>query len=168
MHTIEIDEDLMELLKREAEPFIDTPNTVLRRLLGVDVNAPTSPRVLRKGRRVRVSHRRSARKGTRASAGSILPESDYVEPLLATLKEKGGRAPAQEVIDSVGLKLDSRLTDLDRQRLSSGGIRWQNRVQFVRLKLIERGLLRRGSPKGVWELAGAEAGPMSSKAGARR
>ena len=31
--SIEIDEDIFQHLKNEAEPFVDTPNTVLRRLL---------------------------------------------------------------------------------------------------------------------------------------
>ena len=32
-HKIEIDGDVFQFLKEKAEPFIDTPNTVLRRLL---------------------------------------------------------------------------------------------------------------------------------------
>lgn len=32
-HTIEIDEEIFELLKKQAEPFVDSPNDVLRRLL---------------------------------------------------------------------------------------------------------------------------------------
>jgi hypothetical protein len=32
-HTIEIDDDLFQLLKKHAEPFSDTPNSVLRKLL---------------------------------------------------------------------------------------------------------------------------------------
>lgn len=33
MHRIEVDDKLLTFLKKEAEPFVDTPNTVLRRLL---------------------------------------------------------------------------------------------------------------------------------------
>lgn len=33
MHTIEIDNDIYSLLQQKAEPFIDSPNTVLRKLL---------------------------------------------------------------------------------------------------------------------------------------
>ena len=36
MPKIEIDNDVMEHLKSKAEPFIDTPNTVLRRELGLN------------------------------------------------------------------------------------------------------------------------------------
>jgi hypothetical protein len=37
-HKIEIDNEVMNFLKKNAEPFIDTPNTVLRRLLLKDNN----------------------------------------------------------------------------------------------------------------------------------
>ena len=37
-HTIEVDEEVFRLLKKAAEPFVDTPNTLLRRLLGVGAN----------------------------------------------------------------------------------------------------------------------------------
>ena len=33
MHTIDIDQELLDYLKSQAEPFTDTPNDVLRRLL---------------------------------------------------------------------------------------------------------------------------------------
>jgi hypothetical protein len=33
MHTIDIDQEVLDYLKRQAEPFTDTPNDVLRRLL---------------------------------------------------------------------------------------------------------------------------------------
>ena len=37
-NTIEVDDDIMGLLKENAEPFVDSPNMVLRRLLGIDQN----------------------------------------------------------------------------------------------------------------------------------
>jgi hypothetical protein len=36
MNTIEVDNDVLNHLKQNAEPFNDTPNSVLRRLLGLD------------------------------------------------------------------------------------------------------------------------------------
>ena len=33
--TIRIDDDVFDALKKHAEPFVDTPNTVLRRILGL-------------------------------------------------------------------------------------------------------------------------------------
>jgi hypothetical protein len=36
MNTVEIDNDVLNHLKKNADPFNDTPNSVLRRLLGLD------------------------------------------------------------------------------------------------------------------------------------
>jgi len=85
--------------------------------------------------------------------GSLLPESAYELPIMKALADRGGRAPAREVVAAVGEMVDDRLTDLDKQELEAGGQRWESRVQFTRLRLKEQGILKSGSPRGVWELA---------------
>lgn len=162
MVTIEVDEDVFEALKARAEPFVDTPNTVLRRELGLgergadEVAREARPplHVARPSRTKRGRAKAGAR-SVRAPAGSLLPESEYVDPMLRVLAEKGGRAPAREVIEGVGAIVHDRLTPLDREKMASGAIRWQNRVQFTRLRMIDQGLLKRGSPRGVWEITDA-------------
>ena len=43
MLSIQIDDDVFAVLQRNAKPFVDSPNTTLRRLLGVEPQqAPTS------------------------------------------------------------------------------------------------------------------------------
>ena len=37
--TIRIDNEVLDKLKEHAEPFVDTPNSVLRRLLGLATRA---------------------------------------------------------------------------------------------------------------------------------
>jgi hypothetical protein len=140
--SIEVDDKVFEIIKKNAEPFVDTPNTVLRRLLGVE----------------RDKSRSAAARGTaiaieRATPGTLLPESEYELPILRFLQERGGRAPSREVVEAVGEVLSGKLTDLDRGALKSGDIRWENRVAFVRLRLIERGELTKGSPRGTWEIS---------------
>lgn len=76
-------------------------------------------------------------------------------PILRVLSERGGAAPAREVVNAVGQLVSDRLTELDQEKLPNGGQRWQSRVQFTRLRLKERGLIRSGSPRGLWELAEA-------------
>lgn len=76
-------------------------------------------------------------------------------PILRVLAERDGSAPAREVINAVGQLVADRLTELDREELPNGGQRWENRVQFTRLRLKERGLIKTGSPRGLWELADA-------------
>jgi hypothetical protein len=159
-----IDEEVLALLKSNAEPFVDTPNMVLRRLLGLSetnghipgaelvedgdevLNAVPAKQTRQRGRR----RRRPTTK--RAQPGTILADDEYEIPLLATLDAHGGRAPTSEVLDELGQRLAHRLMPADHEPLGSGDIRWRNRAQFVRLHLIERGDMVSGSPRGIWEI----------------
>lgn len=161
MPTVRIDHSVYELLKREAEPFIDTPNSVLRRLLGLSSGEPSD----RSGAQLEGASLKKAgrvlrgfpkdRPGTGDDASSsarFLPREEYVGPLLVTLHESGGSAPISAAIEAVGKAVANRLTSSDKDAMASGGIRWKNRVQWVRFDLVERGLLSRDVPRGVWAL----------------
>jgi len=174
--SIDVDYEVYKNLQHQAEPFVDTPNTVLRRLLSLDAivdgsveadngdaGAPASTRVPARAdvRRV-ASTRDGARKArakdstrTRAPRGALLPEDRYEGPLLVALAERGGSGSSREVIDAVGKRLKDDLMPMDKESLKSGGIRWQSRVQFVRLRLIERGLIAKDTPRGIWGLTDA-------------
>ena len=167
--TIRIDKDVFDELKKHAEPFVDTPNTVLRRLLGlgdtdtetyengeldIDAEKRRPKRNASKGQRTQ--QRRQRAKVTRlprAKTGTILPESEYEIPMLEIISEHGRRAAAREVLDELETRLSGRLTEVDRQELGSGNVRWRNRAQFVRLRLIEEGDMVKNSPRGVWEIS---------------
>lgn len=165
MIQIEVDAEVFQVLKSRAEPFVDTPNSVLRREFGLEDTGGANERgsaeasgftpanlEVARGRRTKSGRGKSRVRGTRAPAGSLLPESEYVEPILRVIADKGGRAPAREVIDGVGAIVGDRLTALDREKMTSGAVRWQNRIQFTRLRMVDQGLLKRGSPRGVWEI----------------
>lgn len=164
---IDLDQDIFEYLKSEAEPFVDTPNTVLRRLLGIGDTIETAPAKpaaqnttvsaakhgnrtgRKKGSRSRVPRR------TRAASGTLLPEEKYERPLLKVLADAGGQAPYRDVVEAVGRELKDQLLPADFESLNSGGIRWQSRLQFVRLRLIERGYLDKNAPRGIWGITDA-------------
>jgi hypothetical protein len=160
---VEIEADLYDYLKSKST-FEDTLSSVLRRELGLsatetaaDSEPPTRPRrVVREDEgEPRATPRRKRRAGARrprAAAGTLLPESEYFRPILELLDERGGRAPKQVVIEELGRRLDDKLTDADRDELEHGGIRWRNRSQFARLRLIERGLMDRTAPRGIWAI----------------
>lgn len=161
--TIRIDKEVLEALKQHAEPFVDTPNTVLRRILGLPPRTEraeiegseieqTSQR-RRASTRAQTRPRRRRSRAPRAKAGTTLPDVEYEIPILEIIRDKGGRAPTREVIDALAERLDGRLTDADRESLASGDIRWRNRAQFARLNLIEQGDMVKGSPRGVWEIS---------------
>ncbi len=101
-----------------------------------------------------VSRRRRRESSGRAAAGARLPESQYRLPLLEVLAERGGSATLREATDAVGEKLKNQLRPIDFERVPSGrGVRWRNRVQWVRSHMTREGLLRSDSPRGVWELS---------------
>ena len=171
---IDVDDDVLTLLKSKAEPFVDTPNSVLRRLLGIDrtggpaltrvaqvttkATTPASKRTTtnRKSKaKSKVKGGRPAAKRTRAATGTLLPEDRYEAPLLRALVGAGGQAPYREVVIAVGSELKDDLLPADFEKLNSGAIRWQSRLQFVRLRLIERGYLDRETPRGIWGITDA-------------
>jgi hypothetical protein len=62
VNTIQVDDEIFALLQKNAKPFVDTPNSALRRLLGLHVNgtaAPKSDTDLDKFLEERMSARRS-------------------------------------------------------------------------------------------------------------
>lgn len=170
--SIAIDNEVFAELQRRAEPLVDDANSVLRRVLGLPPDGPRDTRsgqdfVSEKesatrdratpGSRKRSNRPQSTKKvhRTRAPKGTLLPKSEYAVPLLDSLVELGGSAPASEVVKRVGKKLENKLTEADLETLNSGEVRWLNRVQFVRLDLIKEGSMVKDSPRGIWEVTDA-------------
>lgn len=174
--TIRVDEDVYDALKRRAEPFVDTPNSVLRRLLGLadqvgilgephfertDPRPPElAPSAIRPRSRsasaksrARKRRRKVRAKRRRVPRGLLVPDSEYEVPILEILEERGGRAPTREVVNTLEKRLGARLTEMDRQTTVSGETRWRSRAQFVRLRLVEAGEMLSDSPRGVWEIS---------------
>ena len=176
-----IDDEVGRVLKGQAEPLVDSVNSVLRRILELP-GAPQSPvffeieqigsappkRITRDGsdaripaparppRKARAKRRagKQERPRSRAPKGSLLDEKAYWKPILETLAgSPDGAAPAREVVDRVGDAIGDRLTVLDREEVSSGGLRWHTRVMFARLRMKDAGLLKKDSPRGVWEIS---------------
>jgi Mrr N-terminal domain len=151
--TVRVDDEVFSSLQEQATPFVDTPNSVLRRVLGLDEPS-----------------RQPGTKSRRATSGELLPHSAYRPAVLQALAERGGAAPAREIINSVGQRLRDELKPRDFEANNSGVVRWENRVQWQRQRLKEQGLIKPDSPVGVWELTEAgqeEAAKLASAAATR-
>jgi hypothetical protein len=145
MPEVDISSRVYDRLLQRTVSFNDTPDDVIKRLLDEVEGAEPSPNPT--GR----SH--EARRGTPPAApGSILPISEYWVPILSTLAEAGGSAPASEVIDALEERMAGSFKGRDRDTLRNGEIRWRNRARFARLRMKERGLLSDTSPRGIWEI----------------
>jgi hypothetical protein len=101
---------------------------------------------------------RAARRNLgRLRNGVRTPEGAYYGPILRALDERGGSAPIGDVLNRVGEMMREALKPVDRQPMPSDPSqpRWRNAAQWARHALVQRGLLKDGSPRGVWELSDA-------------
>jgi len=133
MKLIRIDQDVWKFLMKNAIPLEDTPNSALRRLLGID-----------RKRGVKARRPRSAKGRTDQSA--------FLMPILEVLKEAGGSAEVKQVMQRLESKMKERLKSVDHEKLKSGQVRWKNTVQWARNELAADGYLSKDSPRGVWEI----------------
>ncbi len=106
MPGIRIDDEVFNFLKQNAEPLIDTPNSVLRRLLNLEPS----------GKHVEILR--------------LPAESDQLPKqargILATLQKLGGRATVQDLIAAMPefvqtIQKHSRIFEFYRKRLLSEG-----------------------------------------------
>jgi hypothetical protein len=134
MRVIRVDDDVWRALQKKAMAFEDTPNSVLRRILKVN------------GNRSRNNANRRIERGDRT------PQEDFRQPILQALYEGGGSEKTSEVLDRVGDMLANKLKKSDRAKLSHGEVRWRNTAQWERNEMVEEGLLKKNSPRGLWEL----------------
>ena len=142
MPVIRVSDAVYRELQRRAQPFVDTPDTVLARLLGVG-GGQTRDVGLRPGR-------------ARKPSGDTTPRSEYRLPILRALERLGGQGPAREVLRLVEDRMRTSLTPADREMLPSGQReRWRENAEFERLEMVKDGLLASGSPRGIWEITEA-------------
>jgi len=120
--------------------FEDTPESVIERLLDHAEGGGGE------------KHQLKSTSTILKDEGALLPESEYWIPILRILDEAGGGARSRDVIVALGERLDSKFTPRDWDILEMGEVRWQNRARFARLRMKEQGLVKKNSPRGIWEI----------------
>ncbi|MBW3633446.1 MAG: winged helix-turn-helix domain-containing protein [Chloroflexi bacterium] len=140
MRKIEIDDEVFQRLQQLASPLVDTPNSVIRRVLGLDETSAEEVDVRTPGGRLK--------------KGLLMPGEEYELPILEALVELGGSAATSDVMDAIEPKIKDKLTEYDLQPMRENGqvIKWKNRAQFARLRLVRSGDLADNSPRGFWEI----------------
>lgn len=142
--TIRIDDDVYEGLKKSADPFEDTPNTVIRKLL-IKAN------IIKKTTESTSNSIRS-----RAKRGVLTPQAVYEEWLLHTLwHEFHGKAHKADVTKATirAMQNHNLLIDEDFGEVPSGGqIIADNKIAWGRNELKKLASIRNDSRFGTWEL----------------
>lgn len=151
MPTIRVEDDVFEGLKKLAEPFVDSPSMVIRRLLeeqGVlkkhEVAVPKS------------SAGTSQKSSDRVAAADVLtPQSAYEKYLLyVLLREFNGRGHKRDVTHPIIKRMmkDGHIGPADQELVSTGETKAENTIAWSRNALKDRGYISRISPRGIWEL----------------
>ncbi len=85
--------------------------------------------------------------------GLRTPEDAFRIPILEALIELGDSAAMSEVLELVEKKMKDKLNEYDYQILPSNNtIRWKNTAQWCRNTMVQEGLLKSDSPRGIWEI----------------
>lgn len=142
MPTVRIDDEVFEGLKNLAEPLVDTPNSVIRRLL--EANGTLKKRPAQAAKPVPA---RAVRDQT--------PQSIYEENLLRVLHEQfKGAGNKKDVTHAVIERMMKRglIPPADMEFVATGETRAENKISWGRNLLKNRGLIRGDAPRGTWEL----------------
>ena len=156
MPTIRIDDEVFEGLKQLAEPFVDTPAAVIRRLLIEKGILKAEPQKAK-------APPRNLPSVERVLTPPLTPQAVYEQFLLATLAQDfGGRGGKREVTQAAIQRMVRQgfISPADLELVATGETKAENTITWGRNALKNRGLIDRGSRRGVWELTeeGLEAG----------
>jgi predicted CopG family antitoxin len=149
MPTIRIDDEVFNGLKKLAEPFTDSPGSVIRRLLvekGILKDAPARMRRPAQEEQVQI----------KALTPALTPQDAYEQFLLVTLNEEfAGHGEKRAVTRAVIEKMVRHgfIGPADLELVATGETKAENTITWGRNALKNRGLIRRGSKRGVWELS---------------
>src|SRR4051812_32383915 len=106
----------MDALKELAEPLVDTPDSVIVRLIEEARNNGTPPAQVTGISRGQAIHARPsvmAADGTRARRGEATPRQVYQKTLVEVLREAGGELEVRVAIERVGAKLRTSFRPID-------------------------------------------------------
>jgi hypothetical protein len=146
--TIRIDEDVLEGLKKLAEPFVDTPSSVIRRLLQEKGLVAKEPEAAPRGTSLQ-------KLPSTPSSLELTPQPVYEQFLLVTLEDEfKGRGDKRSVTQAVLERMSKRgmISTADLELVSTGETKGENTISWGRNALKDRGHLSSNSPRGIWEL----------------
>ena len=91
----------------------------------------------------------------RSSYGKTTRQKEYWLPVLEVLLDLGGAGPKREVLPLVKSKMDGVLNGFDLQMPNdspNSGERWVNILNKAHGLLRREGLVKKDSPRGIWEI----------------
>ncbi|NMC19518.1 MAG: hypothetical protein GYA33_03775 [Thermogutta sp.] len=98
--------------------------------------------------------RESRRNLGRLRRGLRTPEDEFYLPILRVLVRRGGSGQVGDILQDVREEMKGILRDVDFEPLASDSRnpRWRNTAQWARNSMVNEGLLKSHSARGVWEI----------------
>ncbi|MDR1612458.1 MAG: winged helix-turn-helix domain-containing protein [Planctomycetota bacterium] len=95
------------------------------------------------------------RKPGKQRKGQRTPDSAYFLPILQAIDDMGGSGKVADVLKRVKKIVKPMLKPKDLKSLPStpNEPRWHNAARWARAIMVDDGLLKDGSPRGVWEIS---------------
>lgn len=151
--TIRIDDEVYAWLQQQARAFEDTPNSVLRRIAGIDRAPEKSSPKMRDAQDVG------------DLKGDKTPQWAYRKPILQSLKRLKGEGTRTRILKEIEATMGNSFTKADKAEIKSGAVRWQKTLEWEIRVMREEGLLRpvAETARGVWALT--EKGKASARDG---
>ncbi len=143
MPTIRIDQDVFEGLQKLAQPFVDSPGIVIRRLLED------------RGVLAKTSNTAPQKTGAGIAANSLTPQPVYEKYLLYILaREFNGQGHKRDVTHAIVKRMmkDGHINAADQELVSTGETKAENTITWARNALKQRGYINRAASRGTWEL----------------
>jgi len=149
---IRLSEPTWNRLQQWAEPLVDNVDDVICKILDVadqhkKQNSQQPTNLESVSRHQEHSTTIKLRKGVKT------PQGEYRGPILLDLYKLGGSAKINVVLTKVEERMKSILVEVDYQQIPSGvDVRWRNTAMWERNNMVNDGLLKDDSPRGIWEL----------------
>ena len=94
---------------------------------------------------------------SRLQRGIRTRETAYFQPILQVLNQMGGVGDMADVLERLPKLMKGTLRDIDFEPLAANSEvpRWWNTAQWAQSAMVQAGLLKADSPRGVWEMTEA-------------
>ena len=135
---IKIDEEVFACLQERANPLVDGPNDVLRKMLGLATK--------RDGRGIE-----QIKSLGRIPSHRLLPLEKFELPILRSIDGHGGTAERRVVLRDVFKELKTVFLSDDLDTPNDRPPRWQVRAEVVRSKMGKKGLVELAG-RGMWRI----------------
>jgi hypothetical protein len=106
------------------------------------INGHTKPRV----------RRRSRDDGSPVRKGRLTPRKTLIRAIVQVMEQMGNSGHKREIHNRLENVLADVLNPEDYELDSSGLVTWHHQVDWARMYMVQIGMMRNDSPRGVWEL----------------